>query len=376
MNRWWLEAAVAVVLLTSVDALSEPWSPAQRALLASFSISALPDLPEAPAPAVELGRRLFFEPALSGSGEVACSTCHIPERSFADGLPTARGLKPLRRNTPSLLDVAFSRWLLWDGRADSLWAQALMAIEAADEMAGNRAAVVDFVRSDARLEELYRASFGASTSAHGVDLAFVHLGRAIATFERTLLSPPTRFDRYVAAVAASPDEPPETSWLAGDEVAGLRVFISGAAGCASCHNGPLFRDGRFHNIGTGDLGRPSEDLGRAAAASALEVSPWSCMNASERFQIGGDCTPVAQSLKTEVPSLMRGAFLTPGLRNLKATAPYMHDGRFKTLAEVVRHYVRPPDKSRSSHELPSSLAIDAGQQQQLIDFLHTLSGEL
>ena len=207
-------------------------------MLASLRLDAQRDPPPDPGnrfgddpAAAALGEALFADPALSRNGRVACQTCHQPERAFSDGLARSVGLATLRRNAPSLLDVGYQRWLFWDGRADSLWSQALAPLEDPEEMGGSRAAIVQRVAAEARLARLYRDAFGPlpevawqsvrldaapngdaaaraawtalpETERASLTRAFANLGKALAAYQRTLRSQPSRFDAYVEAVLA------------------------------------------------------------------------------------------------------------------------------------------------------------------------------
>jgi cytochrome c peroxidase len=358
------------------------WSDSERALLATLRLAALPEPPPDPGngvgdrpEAAALGLALFFDTGLSANGRVACSTCHQPERAFTDGLRKSLGLGPLRRNAPSLLDIGHERWLYRDGRADSLWSQALVPLEHPDEMGGSRLAIMKRVASDPRLAQLYEAAFGSrppaldgSPERTAVDRAFTNLGKALAAYERTLRSRPTRFDGYVDALLEGRLEEAERL-LDPAEVAGLRVFLSGRSGCLSCHLGPRFTDGRFHNVGTGDLGTPREDLGREQGRQILRSFEFNCLSP---YGDSADCRHLERMWATEVQGLLRGAFRTPGLRNLATTAPYMHDGRFQTLEEVLSFYRNPPAKAETPHELPAALDLTDLELRDLAKFLRSL----
>ncbi len=383
------------------------WTDGERALLATMRISALPEPPpdrgnaagDDPA-AAALGAALFADPSLSRNGEIACQTCHLPERAFSDGRARSVGHATMRRNAPSLLDVGYQRWLFWDGRADSLWSQALGPLEAPDEMGGSRTAIVHRVAADPSLAQHYERAFGPLPSVrwqtlrpdagpHGdsaaraawtalpeadrsaLTHAFVNLGKALAAYQRTLRSRPSRFDAYVDAVLAGRDRD-ALDHLDAREVAGLEVFLSGRSGCLSCHHGPLFTDRLFHNIGTGDLGTPNEDLGRAQGRQLLRDFEFNC---ETRFRDGSpssDCLGPTGGFGSEIQTLQRGAFRTPGLRNLSSTAPYLHDGRFSTLEQVLEFYRHPPDKASVPHELPRALELSDPDLANLASFLRAL----
>jgi cytochrome c peroxidase len=399
--------------LRALSADAEPaarqWTDMERAVLASLRLSARPGPPPDPGnragddpAAAALGQALFSDPALSHNGKIACQSCHQPERAFSDGLPHSAGLAPLRRNAPTLLDVAYQRWLFWDGRADSLWSQALAPLEQPEEMGGTRTAIVRHVASDAQLAERYAAAFGplpevewtalprdagpnGDTTARaawralpeaqraGLTRAFANLGRALAAYQRTLRSRPARFDAYVDAVLDGRTREAE-HLLDAREVSGLALFLSGRSNCLSCHHGPLFSDGHFHNIGTGELGTPDEDLGRARGRELVHSAEFNCQSAFRDPPPAADCAPIEGGFGSEVPALQRGAFRTPGLRNLSSTAPYLHDGRFATLEQVLEYYRRPADKAKVAHELPRALDLSDREIEDLALFLRTLDG--
>jgi cytochrome c peroxidase len=274
---------------------------------------------------VALGRTLFFDPRLSGSGILACSTCHNPGFSWTDGLERAVGhaMKPLPRRTPTILNLAWAEALFWDGRASSLEEQALGPIASPDEMNQPLEALV------AKLTAVpeYPAQFEAAYPGEGITLATI--AKAIASFERTVVSGTAPFDR----------------WLAGDEAAigadakrGFVLFNSKAR-CSTCHAGWRFTDDSFHDIGV-----RGEDRGRGALIAEIEV--------------------------------LQHAFKTPTLRNVAERAPYMHDGSERRLEDAIALYdqggrVRRPSLS---HEI-KPLDLSAEESSQLVAFLHTLTSE-
>jgi cytochrome c peroxidase len=321
--------------------------------------------------AVRLGRALFFEARLSGSGRLACASCHQPERSWTDGLPLAHGAETGRRHTPSLWNVAYNRWYFWDGRADSLWSQALQPIESPHEMAGSRDAVARLVREDAALHDSYEAAFGAVPAASDPDAAarvFVGVGKALEAFERTLVSRRAPFDLFVEALRRGD--------LAGQSVLGpaaqrgAKLFV-GRGSCRVCHTGPAFTDGEFHDIGLKQAATP--DPGRIAGIDLLRQgefgarSPWS-------DAIDG---PRAQNTRFLArPPHAQGQFKTPTLRNVALTAPYMHDGRMATLADVLAHYSSLPGLGTPGpHQetVLKPLALTPAEAADLIAFLESLT---
>jgi cytochrome c peroxidase len=324
-----LALALGVATLAAVTAPS-PTAAEGRALSLLKQAYAPPlgvpfpdDNPYSPAKQ-ELGRRLFHEPALSGDGSFACATCHDPGRGFTDGLRLGHGVpgQELPRHTPTLWNLAWAPALFWDGHADSLEHQARGPIENPIEMAQPLAQGVAKLAAD----PAWRQSFaGAFSEAPTVDES--NLLAALATYERTLVSPPTRFDRWVGGDRAA---------LAAAEIQGFLLF-NGKAGCAACHAGWAFTDHAFH-----DIGLPGIDPGRGRAIGL----------------------PAADH-----------AFKTPGLRELARTAPYMHDGRFATLDEVLDHYAGGiVDRPTLSPDL-RRLVLTATERSQLLAFLATLTAE-
>jgi cytochrome c peroxidase len=288
---------------------------------------------EAPAPAdnpstaakVALGAQLFRDPRLSGTGRRSCASCHQPERSFTDGRARARGLggRLLRRNTSSLWNLAWSRQYFWDGRAPSLEAQVLMPIAAADEMAGDWPNILRQFGSDPTLVAAFQAAF-----AERPPISEATIAKALAAYLRSLISPPTRFDAWIAG---------DSRALKPHEVSGFRIF-TGKAGCVLCHVGWRFTDDRFH-----DIGLPGTDAGRGGVTGGTPGLP---------------------------------AFKTPSLRELGQTGPFMHDGSKPTLAAVVKHYAGGvlPRPSVATN-IKRHLSLTAGERADLVAFLRTLSSE-
>lgn len=292
-------------------------------------IGALPDVPlpadnRQTAAKVELGRRLFFETLLSYDRTVSCATCHDPARGFADGRPLGVGFagKALGRNSPTVLNAAFNKLQFWDGRASSLEEQATGPIMAAAEMhMSSEAEVVRRLSAEPHYRSAFQEVFGGSPSLQAV-------ARAIAAFERTLVTRDCAFDRYAEGNKGALTDPQKR---------GLLLFI-GKAGCTQCHLGRNFTDDKFYRIGLPSLGG---DEGRFAVT-----------------RLAGD----------------RGAFKTPSLRNVALTAPYMHDGSIATLDEVVDLYDRGGDvpADRSDRILP--LELTAPEKADLVAFLRSLTG--
>ncbi|MDX1499728.1 MAG: cytochrome c peroxidase [Woeseiaceae bacterium] len=367
--------AFAVLALGAAPGAAADWSAAERDLLASLRIGTLGTPPPSPGNAVAddrgaaaLGHALFFDTRLSGNGGVACATCHQPARRFTDGLPKAAGMGLAGRNAPSVIGAAYSPWLYWDGRRDSLWSQALTPLEDVNEHGTTRADVVALVATDPEYREAYTAVFGSAPDTSGeagVDRAFANVGKALAAYERLLVPGPARFDRYVDAVLAG-DDGKARDILTPDEIAGLELFI-GEAQCTQCHNGPLFTNNEFHNTGTISFPGDVPDQGRIAGIPEVEADPFNCRGEFSDAGPGG-CAELEFILSG--PHLL-GAFRTPSLRNLGGTAPYMHKGQLATLADVLAHYNEAPP-AMIGHSDIEPLGLNRRELRQLEAFLLTL----
>lgn len=239
----------------------------------------------------ELGRLLFFDPRLSGSGQIACASCHDPDLAWADGRTTSFGhaRTALKRNAPTILNIGHSPTLFWDGRAASLEQQATEVVLNHEEMRGDPATVEGRLARVPEYRRLFKAAFGEENPS------LPRAAQAIATFERTVVSRANKFDQFLRG---KPDA------LSDAAVRGLHLFRTDAR-CVNCHQGPLFTDGRFHNENLTYYARKYEDLGR--------------------HRVTGKAEDV-------------GRFKTPTLRNIARTGPYMHNGLFPHLEGVLRMY--------------------------------------
>jgi cytochrome c peroxidase len=269
---------------------------------------------------IELGRQLFFDHRLSGNQTMSCASCHRPQAGMGDGVAKGVGSTgaPLGRNTPHIYNLAWNRVFFWDGRASSLEEQALGPIASPAEMN------LPLDQAAARLQTVpgYRQSFARQYGTERITPELI--GKAIAAFERTLISRDSPFDRHMRGVPGAMSE---------EAVRGMALF-RGKANCMACHGGVNFTDESFHNLGMLD-----SDPGRGA----LDSSP-----------------------------VLRAAFKTPGLRNVALTAPYMHDGSLPTLEAVVRFYVRGGDRP-GSDPLIKPLDIDEGGIRDLVRFMEALT---
>ena len=278
----------------------------------------------------ELGRLLFFDPILSKNQDMSCATCHNPSLGFGDGLQTAKGSDGafLTRNTPTLWNVGYSTKLFWDGRAESLEEQMSVPLHAENEMAGKDAETIARLKAIPEYAQLFEAAFGDNS------VTIQNMQSAIASFERTLISKNSPFDKYAAG---------QFEALTAQQRRGLNLFRSAATRCFECHAAPTFGSDDFFVTGVPDLEGLPHDAGRAAIVSD-----------------GKD-----------------GAFKAPSLRNVALTGPYMHNGAFATLEEVVWFYANGGGSQYGlevdRHILP--IELSAQDHEDLVAFLYALTDE-
>lgn len=393
-----LGALAAAFLLPNLDRwTTHRWSERELSTIKSFSLESLPPLPPDPsnryaddARAARLGRDLFFDPRFSANGEVSCATCHQPERAFTDGLARSVGINLTNRSAMSIVGSAYSPWLFHDGRADSLWAQALGPLENPVEHGGSRTRYAHIIAEYYRApyEEIFGPlpdlsslpddagplegpageAWGQMTTEQqeGITRVYVNMGKAIAAYERKLLPGPSRLDAYANA-AQKLDIEGMRAALNSDEAAGLRLFI-GKARCIECHNGPLLTNNVFQNVGTPAAEGLEPDQGRIEGVELVLDSPFNCLgkysDASE-----DDCKEL--NFTAIDTSELIGAFRTPSLRSVSQTAPYMHAGQYETLEEVVAHYNNPPHPA-AGHNHMEPLDLSQREMDQLVAFLKSL----
>ncbi|RLP24372.1 cytochrome c peroxidase [Mesorhizobium sp. YM1C-6-2] len=395
----WLAMAVLVSAAALSGCSGETFTDEEKATIALLSLASLPPLPPDPTnkyaddpAAAALGATLFFDQRMSIDGVVACGTCHLIDKQFQDDLPRGKGVGTTDRRTMPLAGVAWGPWFFWDGRRDSLWAQALTPLEEQREHGGTRAFYAHFVAEN--FNERYQRIFGPlpdlssvpeqagpfGTDAEkaawatmtpeqqdDVNRVFSNLGKGIAAFERSIAPQETRFDRFAGAIAAG-TEPSEDAALTDEEIAGLKLFI-GKANCSTCHTGPRLTDDSFHNTGVPVVAGLPEDLGRETGAKEVAADPFNCLG---KFSDAGPeaCGELRFMVKDD-PRLTR-AYKPPSLRGAATRPPYMHAGQFATLEEVVDHYSRAPAAPSGQSEL-HPLNLSERERQQLIAFVKTLS---
>jgi cytochrome c peroxidase len=362
------------------------WSDLELKKIRSLWIGSLPPLPPDPSNrvaddprAVELGRQLFFDSRFSANGYVSCATCHRPEQSFQDDLPLAKGIGEANRRTQPLIGVAYSPWFFWDGRKDSLWAQALSPLENPLEHGGHRYQYARLISDFYALE--YEPLFGLlpginwTTNWESLDAAdqqlvtqiFVNMGKALEAYERSLSPQPTLFDRYAEAVVTGDTSQAQTIFSA-DQVAGLKLFID-KGDCIQCHNTPLFTDHDFHNTGVPAARGQRPDRGWTDGLPLMLADEFGCYGVWSDAGPAGGCVDRRYLIVGMANQL--GAFKTPSLRGITDRAPYMHAGQMATLAEVLRHYSLAPTAPIGKSELKPRNFSDE-EIRQLLAFLGTL----
>lgn len=371
--------------------------------------------------AAALGQWLYFDARLSGDGSVSCASCHDPGQGFGDGKVLAEGLGTTSRHAPTVLGAAYQRWLFWDGRCDTLWCQALQPWEHPYEHGGSRLQFAHLVYDDPELRDAYEAVFGGlpdladlerfppegkptgdsedpldqawsgmdEADQVAVNVIFTNLAKAVAAYERLLVTGPTPFDRFAQGLFDQ-----DTALLASLDEAqqrGLKLYINDnptnpfhdheipepGAECYACHGGPELSDKEFHNIGLGPRDWITwEDLGRYDGAEAVLDDPFNGMGEYS------DAPEAAANDKLvylrEPDGLELGQFKTPTLRNVALHPPYMHGGHFTTLEDVVDFYAdldEPPVISHRDEQLYPLEHLDDDDRADLVAFLEALTGE-
>lgn len=287
---------------------------------------------------ITLGKSLFFDPILSADSSMSCATCHETRLSFTDGKALSSGIDGIfgKRSAMSLLNLGYNQsGLFWDGRVASLEAQALVPVADPIELHNNWDTLVEKIKTHQKYPVLFRKAFGIESVA---EINKEMVVNAIAQFERTLISSgESKYDKVKRGEAE----------FTADELIGFDLFFDISpeykdAECAHCHNAPLMTTNEYFNNGITAVEKPEdfEDQGYGAVSG-------------DRFDIG--------------------KFRAPTLRNIELTAPYMHDGRFKTLEEVIDHYNSGGKYSPSASPLIKPLKLNETEKRQLLAFLKTLT---
>ncbi|MEW6353141.1 MAG: cytochrome c peroxidase [Pseudomonadota bacterium] len=354
------------------------------AMLALFSVVSISSslakeplgLPPVPIPAdnpqtpekIALGQALFGDKRLSGDGTVACSNCHLPDKAFSDGRAVAVGIGNAQgtRNAPTIINAAYYTSQFWDGRRPTLESQAQDPfVNPVEHGLKDHNALLDIIRKDATYPVQFKAAFGVEPDKIGLE----HVTKAIASFERTLISGDSPFDRYQYGG--------DKTALSAEAVRGLEVF-RGKGKCSTCHTisdtHALFTNNNFHNLGVGFSRiepRMYEVINafRQAAANGQSVDEQVLKNA--------DVSELGRVLVTITPQTLDskaiGRFKTPTLRNVALTAPYMHDGSLSTLEEVIELYNKGNEKNPRLDPLFKPLNLTDQEKADLVAFLKSLT---
>jgi cytochrome c peroxidase len=271
-----------------------------------------------------LGKLLFFDPRLAANNQMACAACHLPEKGFSDGVARNKDHKgvEMARNSTSLWNSGYEDFPSWDGSMVSLEQHSGRALT---RFAENIPALIAEIDAIPAYREQFQKVFGGEVN-------FTNVIRALAAFERTLVSWKSPHDRFEAGEKAA---------LSRQERQGRDLFF-GKARCATCHTPPLFTDNRFHALGVPQVGPRADDPGR--------------------FQVTAD-------------ERERGAFRTPTLRNVALTAPYMHDGALATLEEVIAFYEAGGGPAPVKSPLIQPFSLDASERAALVAYLKALTHE-
>ncbi|HEX2629135.1 MAG TPA: cytochrome c peroxidase [Chitinophagaceae bacterium] len=287
---------------------------------------------------IALGKTLFFDPRLSGSNQISCATCHMPELSWSDGKQRSIGhdMQVNKRNSPTILNTWFYKHLFWDGRSNSLEDQAFSPINSETEMNSDMADMIRKLRRVEGYKPLFKAAYGNE------EISPETVTDALAVFERTLTSGKADFDNFLSG---------EKDAMSDAALRGLHLFRTKAR-CMNCHNGPLLSDDQFHNTGLTNYQREHEDLGRYKVTHKA-----------------GDV----------------GRFRTPSLRDVLRTRPWMHNGMFDNIDTIINMYSAgmPQQKSGPANDslypkidrLIKRLDLTKGEKQDIIAFLNAITSE-
>jgi len=288
---------------------------------------------------IDLGRYLFFDPALSGDGTISCATCHDPKKGFSDGLATSIGSDnhKLKRGAPSLWNVAYLKKLFWDGRASTLEEQMQGPLFAKEEMNNTPENLISTLNAIEEYKQMFAEAFPKKDENSKIELNEIY--KSLAAFQSSLISLNSKYDRYAHGYHDALNE---------NEIAGMNIFRSFVARCAECHTPPLFTNQQFAVIGSPEPNGLPLDAGAAIPMK---------------------------------DSTLRGAFKVPSLRNIEKTAPYMHSGNFKTLRQTVEFYTKgrghavPEGENLIIHWHIWEPKLSDTELDRLVDFLKTLTDE-
>ena len=434
-----------------------------KATVRDFVVSPVDSPSAATIKMADLGRQLFSDRRFSENGQVACASCHMPTNAFSQPAPTSLGgLSPIERNAPTIVNSYLNHWFMWDGRADSLEAQALLPVEDPREHGISRQQVVQRLLQN--YPEAYLDAFGTppkallnaqaagqlegeaapeiryvpislDVGAYGLatlgdfadlrtildeadrrrmapalvlgDLAmsrrlnrpqswiqtwekhpqqlrtainevFFNFGRALAAYQRGLRATASPFDAFASSFKEDSVQA-EDAFVDGfgaQEWRGLKLF-AGHGGCIDCHSGPNFSDQQFHNIGL-SRGTTNLDYGRITGQGLARLDQFNCLATEEVTNLERQESCLELPYLDDLNLELVGAFKTPSLRNVASTPPYMHDGRFDSLREVIRHYDELQDTPAIGHreETLQPLHLDPSEIDDLVAFLKALNSPI
>ncbi len=328
--------ALFTLSVTSINVYASRSAPILESGHPSMQAFLLPDIPTAPKDneltpeRISLGKKLFFDPRLSGEKTSSCATCHNPSLGWSDGLAKGKGFKGvvLARATPTIINTAFNSIQMWDGSKKTLEDQATGPMEASVEMHA------DFDEIFTMLNTIsgYVDAFEKAYPGEKIDRRTI--SKAIASYERTIVSNNSPFDNWIKG---------DNTALTMQQLNGMRVFFDPDRGnCESCHSGANFTDNGFHNLGLASSAGPDADPGR---------------------------------YKIKPISVLRGAFKTPTLRDIELSGPYFHDGSAETLDEVVAHYVNGPVKGVRASPNFKVAKLNKQEQSDITAFMRALTSK-
>lgn len=335
------------LVLAPVIAMAPIFLPG-KAGSAGLSLAPLPDAPAPKAEVVELGKFLFFDERLSGDGAISCAKCHDPKKGWGDGKPLSEGYPGSLyfRNAKTILNAAYTRYFYWDGRlsAEDMPTQVRDSVTETHFMNMDGRLMQERLKQTPQYVQMFQKAFGGGPS-------FDRTLAAIAAFEKTVVSRNVPFDRGELSAKAK---------------MGLDLF-KGKAGCIRCHNGPYFSDGKAHSLGVPEN-------------SAILSDPLRHITMRSFFKFMG--VPGFEVIKNDVghfavskDSRDIGKFVTPTLREVSRTAPYMHNGVYRTLEEVIEFYDSGGGNSPNKSPLLKPLRLTQAEKEALVEFLKSLSGE-
>ncbi len=320
-------------------------------------------------PAIAFGRTLFFSTELSAGRTLSCASCHSPAKGFADGRPRSTGTRIVDRNAIGLANLRLNRWFGWAGQSDSLWAQSIHPILDGRELSLTARRLAGRIAANPALARSFRTATGAAVTGMDPEQVLVAVAKALAAFQETLTTGRTPFDRFRDALAAGDAK----GIAAYPEPAkrGLKIFV-GNGRCSVCHVGPNFTNAEFHNIGIVHFVEKGRvDAGRYGGLRAVKASRYNLLGP---FNDDPSRSTAGFTRRVRLHPRNWGEFRVPSLRNLRRTAPYMHDGSKPTLRDVILHYSTLDEERLHSdgERLLRPLRLQPGEIDDLIAFLRTL----